>query len=232
MLPMSKIKAVGYIRVSTEKQATEGSSLEEQLAKIKGYAQLYDLELVCDPIVDDGKSAKSLNREGIQLVLQMLDSRQASAVIVAKLDRLTRSMLDLSFLLQKYFESGDCRLISVSEMLDSRTAAGELIINILGSVARWERRAISERTKNVMAYMRSQGRYTGGRIRYGFTKAGDRLQTVGTEQAAVTTAKQLNTQGLSLRQISHQLAAIGYLSRNGKPFAAMQVKRMLEAAEI
>ncbi len=82
-------RAVGYIRVSTDKQAEHGVSLEAQHAKLTQYAALYDIELV-DIIVDAGVSAKTLDRPGLQRALGMLRKGQASALLVAKLDRLTR----------------------------------------------------------------------------------------------------------------------------------------------
>jgi len=90
-------KAVGYIRVSTDKQAEQGVSLEAQHAKLTAYAQLYDLELV-EVIVDAGVSAKTLEREGLQRALSMLRKGQVNALLVAKLDRLTRSVKDLGTL--------------------------------------------------------------------------------------------------------------------------------------
>ena len=87
-------KAIGYIRVSTDRQADHGVSLEAQKAKLTAYAALYDLELV-EVIVDPGASAKTLKRPGLQRALQLLRQGQATALLVAKLDRLTRSVKDL-----------------------------------------------------------------------------------------------------------------------------------------
>ena len=89
--------AVGYIRVSTDKQADHGVSLDAQKAKLEAYATLYELTLV-DIIVDAGVSAKTLDRPGLARALAMLDKGQANASPVAKLDRLTRSVKDLDSL--------------------------------------------------------------------------------------------------------------------------------------
>lgn len=87
------MKAAGYIRVSTEDQAKEGVSLENQKAKIRAYAELKDLELT-EIIEDAGISAKNLRRPGMQRVLQLARSREIKAVIVFKLDRMFRSTVD------------------------------------------------------------------------------------------------------------------------------------------
>jgi len=91
---MDKIKAVAYCRVSTEEQAREGISLDNQQDKVRAYATVKDLDLV-DIVTDAGISAKDLKRKGLQRVLSMLQSGEAEALIVFKLDRMTRSTKDL-----------------------------------------------------------------------------------------------------------------------------------------
>jgi site-specific DNA recombinase len=83
-------RTIAYLRVSTEKQADKGVSLDAQRAKVAAYAELYDLMLV-ETIVDAGESAKSLDRPGLQRALSMLKAGGAEALLVVKLDRLTRS---------------------------------------------------------------------------------------------------------------------------------------------
>ncbi len=86
-------KAIGYIRVSTEMQVNEGVSLDAQSAKIRAYCELNDLELV-EIICDAGKSAKNTERDGLQKCLSMIASGEAQAIVVYKLDRLSRKVLD------------------------------------------------------------------------------------------------------------------------------------------
>ena len=138
-------KAVAYVRVSTEKQADAGQSLDAQRAKVTAYAGLYDLELV-EVIVDAGASAKTLDRPGLTRALAMLKSGEADALVVVKLDRLTRSVRDLGELVDRYFANGKAALLSVSEQIDTRSAGGRLVLNVLASVSQWEREAIGERT--------------------------------------------------------------------------------------
>src|SRR5438128_9519593 len=114
-------RVVGYIRVSTEQQAAEGVSLEAQREKIMAYARLYDLALV-DIIVDAGGSAKTLERPGLQHALSLLIYDTADALLVTKLDRLTRSVKDLGTLIDRYFTR--YALMSVSDQIDTRTANG------------------------------------------------------------------------------------------------------------
>jgi site-specific DNA recombinase len=85
-----KTKGIGYVRVSTDKQAENGVSLEAQVEKIRAMATVHDVELL-DVIVDAGESAKDLDRPGMVRILEMVQSRAIEMVIVAKLDRLTQA---------------------------------------------------------------------------------------------------------------------------------------------
>ena len=89
----ARTRTVAYLRVSTDKQADRGVSLEAQRAKAEGYAALFDLDLVAIE-VDAGESAKSLARPALDRALAMLRTGKADALLVVKLDRLTRSVRD------------------------------------------------------------------------------------------------------------------------------------------
>lgn len=219
-------RTVAYIRVSTDKQADRGVSLDAQRAKVEAYASLYDLELV-DVVVDAGVSAKSLNRPGLERVLGMLKSGKADALLVVKLDRLTRSVRDLGELVERYFAPGKSALLSVSEQIDTRSAAGRLVLNVLASVSQWEREAIGERTATAMRWKAEQGEFTGGAAPYGYRAEAGRLVEVEAEQAVIAVARTARAKGLSLRAIARALEDQGLLARTGKPFAAVQVSRMV-----
>ena len=168
------MKAIAYLRVSTEDQAAKGVSLEVQRAKIAAYALLYELELVA-VIEDAGASGKSLNRPGLQRALAMLEAAEAEALIVMKLDRLTRSVRDLGELVDRHFAPGRAALLSVGEQIDTRSAAGRLVLNVLTSVAQWERETIVERTTVALAPKRARGERIGA-IPYGYRLAADGCQ--------------------------------------------------------
>lgn len=140
------MRAVGYVRVSTDKQADRGISLEAQVEKVRAMATVHSAQLV-EIISDTGESAKSLDRPGMQRLLEMVRARSIDMVIVAKLDRLTPSVRDLADLLE-LSERKNVALISVAEALDTESAAGRLLLNIMVSVSQWEREAIGERTRD------------------------------------------------------------------------------------
>src|ERR1039457_4410389 len=198
------MRAIGYARVSTDKQADRGVSLEAQTEKIRAMAVVHGAELI-DIIVDGGESAKSLNRPGMERLLTRVDAGEVQAVIIAKLGRLTRSVKDLCTLLERFTRRG-VTLISVAESLDTGSAAGRLVLNIMAAVSQWEREAIGERTRDAMSHKRSQGQRVGN-IAYGCRLARDgvHLEADPHEQAALTEIRQLRGQGATLRGIAAAL---------------------------
>jgi DNA invertase Pin-like site-specific DNA recombinase len=99
------MKAIGYVRVSTDWQAELDVSLEAQQAKIRAMATVQGAELV-EVIVDSGESAKNLNRPGLQRLLTLVNSSRVDAVIISKLARLTRSVKDLCSLVELFEKRG------------------------------------------------------------------------------------------------------------------------------
>ena len=219
-------RTIAYLRVSTDKQADAGVSLDAQQDKARAYAALYDLELV-EVIVDAGESAKTLDRPGLQRALALLKNGKADALLVAKLDRLTRSVVDLGKLIETYFAPGKAALLSVSEQIDTRSAAGRLVLNILASVSQWERENIAERTRDAMRHKQANGEYIGGGSPYGFQLVNGELVADAAEQGVIQQARELRDSGLSLAAVAKELDRRGIQARNGKAFAAMQISRMV-----
>lgn len=219
---------IAYLRVSTGKQAEQGLSLEVQQDKATAYARLYDLHLV-EIIVDAGESAKTLRRPGLQRALALIQSGYAAALLIIKLDRLTRSVADLGRLIDEYFAPGKAELLSVSEQIDTRSASGRLVLNILASVSQWEREIISERTRDVMRHKQEHGEYIGGHIPYGFDVINGELLVNVVEQQAIQHARTLHTSGLSLRKVSAELHRRGFHARTGAMFHPGQIQRMIAA---
>jgi site-specific DNA recombinase len=217
-------RMIGYVRVSTEQQADRGNSIEAQQTKIAQYAAAFGIELIAIEI-DAGVSAKSLGRPALQRALAHLDAGTADGILVAKLDRLTRSVRDLCDLVDERFKDGTWHLMSVGENVDTRSAAGRMVLNIIATVAQWEREAAAERTAAVMEHMKSTGRFTGGFPPYGWRLDEEGGLVVDEDEARVVArAKELRGQGHALRAIA---CALGTNTRNGKPFAASQIARML-----
>ena len=145
---MVSMRAIGYVRVSTDEQAREGISLENQHAKIRTYCDLNDLELV-GIIEDAGKSGKDLNRDGIQDLMNRIGRREIDAVVVYKLDRLSRRVRD-TLQLMELVEKKSVAFHSITERIDTKSAMGKFFLNIMASMNQWERDTISERTRDAL----------------------------------------------------------------------------------
>jgi len=226
----SKPKAIGYVRVSTEEQAADGVSLAAQEAKIKAYADLYDLDLV-EIIVDAGQSAKTLDRPGIKRALEMLTDKKADGLLVAKLDRLTRSVADLNRLIERFFSEKAGRLLwSVADAIDTRTAAGRLVLNILASVSQWEREAIAERTRDALRHKKALGQRVGS-VPFGSRLAADgiTLEPEPAEREIMDLVAELRRSGLSIRGIVSEMNSRGVLTKEGGKWHIATVQRVLAA---
>jgi DNA invertase Pin-like site-specific DNA recombinase len=214
---------IGYVRVSTDRQAERGSSLEAQAEKIRAMALVQSAELD-EIIIESGESAKSLNRPGMANLLALVDAGKVKTVIVAKLDRLTRSVKDLCELLER-FERKGVALVSVAESLDTGSAAGRLVLNIMAAVSQWEREAIGERTRDALQHKRSQGQRVGN-IAFGFRLASDaqHLEPDPTEQGVLLEILRQRHEGATLRGIAAKLNNRGY-GRDATPLGGWNLWR-------
>ena len=217
------MKVVGYVRVSTNEQATEGVSLAAQESKLRAYCTALDLELVA-VVADAGVSAKSLAREGLSEALALLDSGAAEGLLVCKLDRLTRNVRDLGTLLDGYFATR-FHLLSVADAVDTRSA-GAACANILTSVAAWEREACAERTSAALRHKVAVGEHVGA-PRLGVAVVDGALQEVAEERATVERILELRASGLSLRAVAERLAEEGHQTKRGGKWAAATVRLVL-----
>jgi DNA invertase Pin-like site-specific DNA recombinase len=156
--------------------------------------------------------------------------------LIAKLDRLTRSVRDLGDPVERFFASR-CSLLSVSDSIDTRTAAGRLVLNVLVSVAQWEREACSERTRDALAQLKSDGVQLGGAAlgwaRTGETDAEGRRVVVGVDGEAETVRRvvALRADGLSLREIAATLTDEGRPTKRRGEWAAATIRKILARVE-
>ena len=206
--------AIGYVRVSTEDQAKEGISLDNQKAKIEAYCRLKDLEL-SEIIEDAGISAKNLKRPGVQRVLKLARTRQVDAVVIYKLDRIFRSTVD-ALETTRLFDKWGVSFHSIEETLDTQSAMGRFFFTLTAALAEMERCIIGERTKAALSHKRSRNEKTGGDIPYGYdlTPAGILIKN-NTEQRVIRIIRNLNRDGYSLRRICRELEREGYLTKRG-----------------
>ena len=152
---MQSTRAIGYIRVSTEEQVDSGAGLRAQRAAILAEAERRGWHLV-DIIEDAGYSAKDLRRPGIQVALEALRRHKADVLVVSKLDRLSRSLLDFTALMDRAQREG-WALVALDLGMDMATPAGEAMANVMATFGQLERRLIGQRTKEALAQKRKSG---------------------------------------------------------------------------
>jgi DNA invertase Pin-like site-specific DNA recombinase len=219
-------KTVVYIRVSTANQAVDGVSLDVQRARIGAYCVAMGFG-VSEVVSDAGESARSLSRPGIARIMADVCAGAVERVVVLKLDRITRSVRDLADLLD-LFTKHDVALVSVSEHLDTNSAAGRLVLNVMGTVSQWEREAIAERTALALAHKR-QRRTVYGSTPFGFVRVGDALIPDPREQAALKEAKRMDRAGASFREIAVRLTELGVMPHRAKVWHTSSVRAMLRS---
>lgn len=226
---MPKMKTIGYIRVSTEEQAKEGISLDNQRAKIEAYCQLHGLEL-SRTITDEGKSAKDLNRDGMKAVIELIEKRKIKAVVIYKLDRLSRKVIDTLTLIE-LMEKHGVAFHSITEKIDTRTAMGRFFLNIMASLAQMERDLISERTRDALRHKIENGQRA-GQIPYGYRLAEDGITLVehSHEQGAIQVVVTMKDSGASNRAICRELTRQGYRP-NGKAWHHQTIANILARKE-
>lgn len=222
-------RVIGYCRVSTEDQTQNGHSLPAQEQKIRQYAELYGMNIT-EVITDAGISAKNFNRPGIQNILSIIKKREVQVLIVAKLDRLTRNVRDLADIIELCNKT-DTALVSVNEHIDTGTAAGRMILNMLGVISQWEREAIGERTATSLQYKKEAGLKYNCNALYGYTEQDGALVPLENEQANITLMVHLREQGTAYKTIAEHLNVVGIQNRSGTKWHSEQVRRVILHAE-
>jgi DNA invertase Pin-like site-specific DNA recombinase len=201
------MKVIAYLRVSTAEQADSGLGIEAQRAAILREAQArgWD-EASIEWINDAGFSAKSMKRPGLTIALEAMRDGRGDILVVAKTDRLSRSLLDFVSITQTAQKQG-WLLLALDSPSDPTTAAGEAMSNMLAVFAQFERRCISERTAAALERAKSNG-VTLGRPR---TLAADTVARILSERESGTSynaiARSLNAENVPTAQGGNWAAA-------------------------
>ena len=234
---MTQIIAVGYIRISIKENDHPSYSLAAQRRRIDGQAIVSDVDLI-EILSDDGHSAATLKRPAMTEMLARLDGGLVDMIIVAKLDRLTRSVKDLAMLLERLAKAkrADGKrgvdLISCAESLDTSTATGRLVINLMASVSQWEREVIAERTSAALHELRAQGKST-GKPRFGFSADSDGyLIEDASEQSVLARVTEMRQAGNSWQAVARTLTGQGIRTRNGGAFSQQGIRQIAKKAGI
>ncbi len=208
-------QAIGYVRVSTDQQATEGVSLDAQAARIRAYCELNDLDLAAT-YVDAGLSGKrSDNRPQLQAALDHA-TKAGAVLVVYSLSRLARSTRDTLAIAER-LEKGNADLASLSERIDTTTAAGRMVFRLLAVLAEFERDQISERTTTAMSHKKRNGERV-GKVPFGYDLAADGVRLIpnAAEQEVIRLVNELHAAGESMRQIAAELTRRQIATKDGR----------------
>ena len=218
------IKAIGYIRVSTDEQAKEGVSLENQEQKIRDYCKLKDFEIL-EIIQDAGISAKNLRRPGAQKVIEMAQDRIIDAVVVYKLDRMFRSTVD-ALETTRLFDKLGVSFHSIEETIDTKSAMGKFFFTLTAALAEMEREIIGERTRDVLQRKKANGEVY-GHVPFGFKRFKGRLLNHNDEQKIVKTVLGMRGRGFNYSTISRELNQMGFKTKKGNQWYPQTVKNVV-----
>ena len=205
-----------YVRVSTGEQGESGFGLKAQVTAIRSACEQRGWELVA--VREEVKSgARADNRPVLADVIRALRTGEADAVVVAKLDRLSRSVVDAGRLLEEA-RKGGFNIVALDLGLDLSTPTGELVANVLAAVAQWERRMIGVRTSEALQV----------KIKGGWASPSWELKV---PRAVRTRIVQMAQAGMSQRAIADQLHADGVPAVGGC-WHRGTVIRVLRQAEV
>lgn len=221
---------IGYIRVSSRDQAETKLSLTNQEEKIKALAVAHDRKIV--RIYNDAaESAKDLKRDAIRELIAEIEKGKIGHVIIYKLDRLTRNLEDLGYLL-RLFEKKGVTLTSVQESLDTSTAGGRMVVNLLGMIAQWERETIAERTQVALDVKRKRGEKLGGITPYGCRVRQGKLIPHDAEQKVLQAILKARREGRGYQDIAEALNDKKVKPRSGVRWYASTIRAICLRAEI
>lgn len=216
-----------YCRVSTEEQAQQGVSLDEQQERLRSYCRAMAWKEDTVLYIDDGYSAKNTNRPQLTELLHAVQKKEVSKIMVTKLDRMSRKLLDLLTLIEM-FQEHDASFISVGEAFDTTTAPGRLTLQVLGAVAEFERERIRERVVENMMHAAHKGKWL-TQHPYGYRLENKELVIYEPEAKVVQTIFQLYVEkNMGFYAIAKYLNNEGIVSRYKKEWSIRSVKLLLQ----
>ena len=207
------MQAIFYLRVSTEQQATEGVSLEAQQAKLTAWATLNDAT-VLGVYSDAGLSGTKDDRPGLLNAMEAATKAKATLVVYS-LSRLSRSTAATLRLADELNRAG-AELVSLSEKIDTTTAAGKMVFRMLSVLNEFERDLVSERTTTALRHKKSQGQRV-GEIPFGYDLAADGIALIANpaQLEAIELINSLRAAGLTYQAIANELTARGIATKKG-----------------
>lgn len=219
-------KACVYARVSTTEQAEKGYSIEEQERMCKAAIESKGWAYV-GTYSDPGVSGRTMERPGLQDMFEKINSREIEAVVIYKLDRLSRKQRHTMAIIEDVFLKNEITLVSLNETLDTSTPWGRAMIGILSSFNQMESENIQERTSMGRKAKAKTGGYAGGKPPIGYRVDNGQLVVVPEEAEIVRLVFKLRSEGGTLIGIANELNEKGYHTKGGGIFRHSAVQTIL-----
>lgn len=215
-----------YVRVSTQEQATEGYSIQEQIDRLTKYSQAMKWHIY-KVYTDPGFTGSNMDRPGLQLMLKDVKAHRVDRVLVYKLDRLSRSQKDTLNLIEDYFLANGVDFVSLNENFDTSTPFGRAMVGIIAVFAQLEREQIKERLTMGISARAKDGKYHGGStIPYGYIFKNGDLVVNEHEAMIIKEIFKLAYDGHTVYNIALRLNDRSLLKR-GQPWTDAKVRRVL-----
>lgn len=218
-----------YTRVSTDEQKKEGCSLEAQEEELREYAAAKGYT-VFDVYCDGGYSGKDFNRPHIQRLFRDMNEEKFEAILVWRLDRLSRSNKDILILIENELEPRDMKLLVKTCDIDSSTTNGQMFISLQGTWASYERKITIDRVKSAMKQKAKNGEFNGG-ILFGYDVVNKRLVINEQEAHAINHIFELRAQGFGYKAIANIINATGCKTKKGNNFGIDAIRRIVHNKE-
>lgn len=220
-----KRKAALYTRVSTEDQAKEGFSLDAQLEKLKAYCTARDWD-IADIYIDDGYSGRNIRRPAYTQLIENMDSWDT--LLVIKMDRIHRNSKNFMIMMEKLKEQNK-EFVSMTESLDTSTAMGRFVMDIIQRIAQLESEQIGERVYDGMEQKaRTNGGSLGFNIPYGYDYLDKTLVINAKEKDHVKRIFDLYLQGWGMKKIADYFNDQNIPTKQKKSWGAQTISRILK----
>jgi len=226
-----RLKACVYTRVSTSEQAMEGYSIEEQERMCKAAIVSKGWEYI-GTYSDPGISGRTMDRLGLQKMIRAIERGEIQAVVIYKLDRLSRKQRDTMTIIEDIFLENDVDLVSLNETLDTSTPWGRAMIGILSSFNQMESENIQMRTAMGKEAKATKGGYAGGKPPLGYKSVNGELVVVEEEAEIVRLIYKLRKDGMTMVNIAEELNKRGLKTKQGNEFRHSAIQGILNNKEM
>ena len=226
-----RLKACVYTRVSTSEQAMEGYSIEEQERMCKAAIVSKGWEYI-GTYSDPGISGRTMDRLGLQKMIRAIERGEIQAVVIYKLDRLSRKQRDTMTIIEDIFLENDVDLVSLNETLDTSTPWGRAMIGILSSFNQMESENIQMRTAMGKEAKATKGGYAGGKPPLGYKSVDGELVVVEEEAEIVRLIYKLRKDGMTMVNIAEELNKRGLKTKQGNEFRHSAIQGILNNKEM